>query len=36
MAMNDIDKQIDWQERVFGMEVEGRWEDEFGGYARAA
>ncbi len=32
MACKDIEKQIAWQERIFGMKVEGRWTDEYSGY----
>ncbi|MCC7366756.1 MAG: VOC family protein [Dehalococcoidia bacterium] len=32
MATKDLDKQIAWQERVFGMELLHRWTDEHLGY----
>jgi len=32
MAVTDLEKQIAWQQRVFGGEVEGRWEEEHLGY----
>lgn len=32
MAVANLDRQIEWQQRVFGMEVDGRWEDEQLGY----
>jgi methylmalonyl-CoA/ethylmalonyl-CoA epimerase len=32
LATTDIEKQVEFQQRVFGMEVEGRWQDDFGGY----
>ncbi|MDW8046640.1 MAG: VOC family protein [Chloroflexota bacterium] len=35
MAVPDIDQQIAFQERVFGMEVEGRWRSEEEGYEGA-
>ncbi|GBD24450.1 hypothetical protein HRbin29_02128 [bacterium HR29] len=35
VAVPDIERQIAFQERVFGMEVEGRWQSEAEGYAGA-
>jgi methylmalonyl-CoA epimerase len=32
MAVPDIDRQVEIQERVFGMVTKGRWTDEKGGY----
>ena len=32
MAVSDLEKQIEWQQSVFGSEVEGRWEEEHLGY----
>jgi len=32
MAVPDLEKQIAWQQKVFGGEVEGRWEEEHLGY----
>jgi methylmalonyl-CoA/ethylmalonyl-CoA epimerase len=32
MAVNDLDKQVAWQTRVFGMEPVGRWKDDYLGY----
>ena len=32
MAVPDLEKQIAWQQRVFGGEVEGRWEEKHLGY----
>ncbi|MEO8540300.1 MAG: VOC family protein, partial [bacterium] len=32
MAVTDLERQIAWQQRVFGGEVEGRWEEEGLGY----
>jgi len=32
MAVTDIERQIEWQQRVFGCELEGRWEEEYLGY----
>jgi methylmalonyl-CoA/ethylmalonyl-CoA epimerase len=34
MAVADLEKQAEWQERVFGMVREGSWEEEQLGYAR--
>lgn len=33
MAVNDLDKQIEWQARVFGMEPMARWQEDSLGYA---
>ncbi len=35
MAVRDLDKQVAWQERVFGMKVEGSWEEDPLGYRGA-
>lgn len=35
MAVNDLDRQIEWQQRVFGMELQGRWQEEPLGYEGA-
>ncbi|GIW14518.1 MAG: hypothetical protein KatS3mg063_0371 [Tepidiforma sp.] len=35
MAVPDLDRQVAWQERVFGMEVISRWEDGHLGYRGA-
>jgi methylmalonyl-CoA/ethylmalonyl-CoA epimerase len=32
MAVPDLERQVEWQQRVFGMEVEGRWSEERLGY----
>ncbi|MGE5594972.1 MAG: VOC family protein [Hyphomicrobiales bacterium] len=32
MAVPDLDRQVEWQQRVFGMEPQGRWTDEHLGY----
>lgn len=32
MAVPDLEKQIAWQQKVFGGEIEGRWEEEQLGY----
>lgn len=32
MAVEDLDRQVAWQARVFGMEVQGRWREERLGY----
>jgi methylmalonyl-CoA epimerase len=32
MAVPDLDRQVEWQQRVFGMEVQGRWSEERLGY----
>ena len=32
MAVPDLERQIEWQQRVFGGEVEGRWTEEWLGY----
>jgi methylmalonyl-CoA/ethylmalonyl-CoA epimerase len=32
MAVRDLDRQVAWQQRVFGMEVESRWRDDQLGY----
>ena len=32
MAVTDLEKQIAWQQKVFGGEVDGRWEEEHLGY----
>ncbi|MFN0095395.1 MAG: VOC family protein [Dehalococcoidia bacterium] len=32
MAVADVERQVAWQERVFGMEVLERWTDEHDGY----
>ena len=32
MAVTDLERQIEWQQRVFGGEVEGRWSEERLGY----
>lgn len=32
MAVTDLERQIEWQQRVFGGEVEGRWSNEGLGY----
>ncbi len=32
MAVEDLDRQVEWQERVFGMVVNGRWSDQDLGY----
>ena len=32
MAVPDADKQVEWQARVFGMELKGSWTDEHLGY----
>ncbi len=32
MAVPDLDRQVEWQQRVFGMEVQGRWSEEGLGY----
>lgn len=32
MAVADLERQLDWQARVFGLEVEGRWHDDVLGY----
>ncbi len=32
MAVPDLEKQIAWQQKVFGGEIEGRWEEEHLGY----
>ncbi|MCC6382106.1 MAG: VOC family protein [Dehalococcoidia bacterium] len=32
MAVADLERQIDWQACVFGMQVEGRWRDDVLGY----
>jgi methylmalonyl-CoA epimerase len=32
MAANDLERQTEWQRRVFGMEERGRWRDETLGY----
>lgn len=32
MAVPDLERQIEWQQRVFGGEVEGRWTEERLGY----
>jgi methylmalonyl-CoA epimerase len=33
MAVNDLDRQVEWQARVFGMKPVGRWQDDYLGYA---
>jgi len=35
MAVKDLDRQIEWQQRVFGGELEGRWTEEHLGYEGA-
>lgn len=35
MAVPDIERQLEWQARVFGMETQERWEDERLGYLGA-
>lgn len=35
MAGADLEKHVEWQQRVFGGEVEGRWEEEGLGYRGA-
>jgi len=35
MAVEDLDRQVEWQARVFGMVEEGRWEEEHLGYEGA-
>jgi len=35
MAVNDLDRQIEWQQRVFGMELQGRWQEDHLGYEGA-
>ena len=32
LACKDIEKQLEWQSRIFGMKAEGRWTDEYLGY----
>lgn len=32
MAVTDIERQIEWQERVFGCKLEGRWQEDHLGY----
>jgi len=35
MAVKDLDRQIEWQQRVFGGELEGRWTEDHLGYEGA-
>jgi methylmalonyl-CoA/ethylmalonyl-CoA epimerase len=35
MAVPDLARQVEWQARVFGMEVKGQWEDDRLGYRGA-
>ncbi len=32
MAVPDLDRQVEWQERVLGMKDFGRWRDDYLGY----
>ncbi len=32
MAVPDLDRQVEWQSKVFGMKPEGRWREDYLGY----